>query len=84
MGKVLRRGRRPDAELAERRRGEILEVASVLFARDSYAVMDVQELADRLGLAKGTIYRYFPSKEKLFLAAVVVRMLQWQGRRSLP
>jgi AcrR family transcriptional regulator len=76
MGNVLRRGRRPDTELAERRRGEILDAAAALFARDSYALMDVQEVADRLGLAKGTIYRYFPSKEKLFLAAVDRGMLQ--------
>ena len=28
-----------------------------------------QALADRLGVGKGTIYRHFPSKRALFLAA---------------
>ncbi|HEY8503003.1 MAG TPA: TetR/AcrR family transcriptional regulator [Gemmataceae bacterium] len=64
------RGRRPDPGLAARRREEILDAAAPLFARSGYPDADLQELADRLGLAKGTLYLYFPSKEALFLAAV--------------
>ncbi len=69
---VKRRGRgRPrDLERGARRREEILDAAIHLFARQGYRNTDVQELADELGLGKGTIYRYFPSKRDLFLKAV--------------
>jgi AcrR family transcriptional regulator len=51
------------------RQEEILEAAVKLFARHGYANTDTQLLADELGVGKGTLYRYFPSKEDLFLAA---------------
>jgi AcrR family transcriptional regulator len=53
-----------------RREQEILEAAALLFAERGYSQADTQTLADRLGVGKGTIYRYFPSKRELFLAAV--------------
>jgi AcrR family transcriptional regulator len=53
-----------------RREEEILEAAATLFAECGYSQADTQTLADRLGVGKGTIYRYFPSKQELFLAAV--------------
>jgi AcrR family transcriptional regulator len=63
-------GRPPDAELQERRRAEILDAATTVFAENGFAAADVQEIADKTGVGKGTVYRYFPSKEELFLAAV--------------
>lgn len=48
----------------------ILEAATAFFAEDGYRSTDVQHIADRLGLGKGTIYRYFPTKEELFFASV--------------
>jgi AcrR family transcriptional regulator len=65
-----RRGPRRDPERAERRRAEILDAAAVVFAREGYQDADLQEVADALKLAKGTLYLYFASKEELFLAAV--------------
>ncbi|MCC6739806.1 MAG: TetR/AcrR family transcriptional regulator [Planctomycetia bacterium] len=65
-----RRGRRPDPDRTARRRGEILDAATRLFAERGYPDTDLDELASRLGVGKGTVYRYFPSKEKLFFAAV--------------
>ncbi|HRQ76165.1 MAG TPA: TetR/AcrR family transcriptional regulator [Phycisphaerales bacterium] len=65
-----KRGRPIDEELAARRRNEILDAATHLFASDGYRQADVQVLADRLGVGKGTVYRYFSSKEELFLASV--------------
>src|SRR5262249_12911581 len=65
-----RPGRRADPELIERRRTQILCAAAGLFARAGYPDADLQEVADALGVAKGTLYRYFPSKEALFLAVV--------------
>lgn len=60
---------RKEALLASRRE-EILDVAVTLFAKHGYANTDTQLLADALGVGKGTLYRHFPSKENLFLAAV--------------
>lgn len=63
------RGRPVDEELWGRRTDEILDVAATLFAERGYAGADTQELADRVSVGKGTLYRYFPSKRDLFLAA---------------
>lgn len=65
-----RLGRPKDDQLTARRTDEILDVAARLFAARGYPNTDVQVVADELGAGKGTIYRYFPSKRELFLAAV--------------
>lgn len=75
-GKTKRRGSR--AEESERRKEEILRAATELFAENGFSDAITQALADRLGVGKGTIYRYFPSKRELFLAAAdrVMRKLR--------
>lgn len=65
-----RLGRPKDDQLTARRTDEILDVAARLFAARGYPNTDLQVVADELGAGKGTIYRYFPSKRELFLAAV--------------
>jgi AcrR family transcriptional regulator len=64
------RGRPRDLGLVERRQAQILAEATRVFAEAGYRHADVQVIADRLGIGKGTIYRYFPTKEALFFAAV--------------
>lgn len=71
-----KRGRPRNPELLERRREEILDTAARIFARLGYPGTDVQLVADALEVGKGTIYRYFPSKEELFLASVDRGMLR--------
>jgi AcrR family transcriptional regulator len=59
------------------RREEILQTATELFADQGFSDAVTQAIADRLGVGKGTIYRHFPSKRELFLAAadrVMVKM----------
>lgn len=58
-----------DESLWASRREQILEAATKLFAKHGFADADTQLLAEKLGIGKGTIYRYFPSKEDVFLAA---------------
>lgn len=60
------------------RREEILDAATDLFAEHGFTETVTQTLADHLGVGKGTIYRYFPSKQALFLAAAdrVMRRLR--------
>lgn len=53
-----------------KRKDEILAEATQLFAAHGYARAKVDDIARRLGVGKGTIYRYFPTKEALFLATV--------------
>jgi AcrR family transcriptional regulator len=65
-----RPGRPRDEQLGARRREEILDVAARLFAARGFGNTDVQTVADQLGVGKGTVYRYFPTKEELFLATV--------------
>jgi AcrR family transcriptional regulator len=67
---VEKKPKKPSPEmLLAARREEILDAAARLFAQRGYANTDTQLLADELGVGKGTLYRYFPSKEELFLAA---------------
>ena len=75
-----RPGRPCDETLTASRQEEILETAVKLFAKHGYANTDTQLLADEIGVGKGTLYRYFPSKERLFLAAAdrVMRKLRQQ------
>lgn len=70
-----KRGRPPIEGLAERRSDEILNVATRVFAKHGYSCTDLQIVADRLNIGKGTLYRYFPSKRKLFQSALE-RMLR--------
>jgi AcrR family transcriptional regulator len=65
-------GARPNSTVtrAEQRCDEILTASCRLFARHGYRQTDVQQIADAVRVGKGTIYRYFPTKEELFLAAV--------------
>src|SRR5579871_4566260 len=57
------------AERIAQRQEQILETAIRLFAEHGYSETDTQQLAEELRVGKGTIYRYFPSKRDLFLAA---------------
>lgn len=74
---VVKKVGRPASEaLWTQRTDEILDAAVTLFAERGFDRADTQELADRLGVGKGTIYRYFPSKRDLFLAAADRAMTQ--------
>jgi AcrR family transcriptional regulator len=42
-----------------------------VFARQGYASTVVDDIAAQAGIAKGTVYLYFPSKEQIYLAALL-------------
>ena len=56
------------SEDKERRRQAILDAAEKLFLRHPARMASVSEVAEAAGLAKGTVYLYFPSKEEMLLA----------------
>jgi AcrR family transcriptional regulator len=49
---------------------EIIEAAFAEFSRNGYAVTTLDQIAERAGVTKGTIYVYFDNKEHLFLSMV--------------
>ncbi|WP_342618300.1 TetR/AcrR family transcriptional regulator [Rhodoferax sp. GW822-FHT02A01] len=60
-----KRERRKDA-----RPGELLAAALDLFLEKGYAATRVEEVAQRAGVSKGTLFLYFSSKAELFKAVV--------------
>jgi AcrR family transcriptional regulator len=55
------------AVVSEFRCAEILEAASKVFGRRGFARATVDEIAEAAGVAKGTVYLYFPSKREIYL-----------------
>lgn len=55
---------------ADVRRAEIIQAARELFQIQEYEKVTMQEVMERLGIAKGTIYHHFQSKEELLEAVV--------------
>jgi AcrR family transcriptional regulator len=51
-------------------REAIIAAAAKLFAKMGYSECEMDRLAAKLGIAKGTLYLYFDSKEALFCACV--------------
>jgi AcrR family transcriptional regulator len=62
------RQRAIQAEDKQERRDAILDAAERVLLRSPERVASVAEVAHEAGLAKGTVYLYFPSKEELLLA----------------
>lgn len=52
-------------------RAAILECASQVFAEREYHEVLTDDIAGKLGIGKGTIYRYFESKEELYFATII-------------
>jgi AcrR family transcriptional regulator len=49
----------------------ILDAARAVFSRDGYSANSMEDVAAEAGIAKGTVYLYFKSKEDLYLAALL-------------
>ena len=72
------------------RPGEILDAALNVFAEKGYAAARMEDIAQRAGVTKGTIYLYFRSKEDVFkslarmhvgdtLTSATEQALQYEG-----
>lgn len=62
------RPRPPRTRRKEARPGEIIDAAVALFAERGYGATRLEDVARRAGVAKGTLFVYFPTKEALFRA----------------
>ena len=58
-------------------RERILETAYELFSRRGVRAVGVDEVIQRAGVAKATLYRHFPSKDDLVLAFLEQREQDW-------
>jgi len=68
--------------LSEWRHKEILEAARRIFASLGYAAANVEEIAKEAGMAKGTFYLYFKSKEEV-LVAVLASDLEYLTNKTI-
>jgi len=53
-------------EIREEMRNTILQKSLLYFAKNGFAGTKISELSRNIGVAQGTIYIYFESKEELF------------------
>ncbi|MBQ2791432.1 MAG: TetR/AcrR family transcriptional regulator, partial [Thermoguttaceae bacterium] len=53
-----------------RRRVEILERAFELFAEEGFAGVTYQKIANRCGVSRTSIYKYFKDKDEIFVYAI--------------
>lgn len=66
--------------LTEFRQAEILAAARKVFAQKGFRDATLEEIAAEAGIAKGTLYLYFESKEEIFWAAMRSRLVELQVR----
>ena len=78
----FQRARRP--EQVQARRAAILDAAAAMLAERPVAEISLRELADRVGLAKSNVLRYFDSREAIFLEVLDRTWTAWLDRLDLP
>jgi len=61
----------------EKKARQIVEQAMFVFARHGYNATTMEAIAEQAGIGKGTLYEYFESKQKLFLACFETYMDQY-------
>lgn len=71
MTAVVRHARFPGRRLAaEQRAADVMSMARTVFCEKGYGATTVADVAARLGVVEGTVFRYFSSKRALFIAVV--------------
>jgi AcrR family transcriptional regulator len=60
--------RSTDPQMRQATRDRLLRVAASEFAQVGFEQANINVIAERAGLGKGTVYLYFESKQELFLA----------------
>jgi AcrR family transcriptional regulator len=58
-------------------RERVLETAYELFSHRGIRAVGVDEVIERAGVAKATLYRHFPSKDNLVIAFLELRERRW-------
>jgi len=74
-----------DRSVTDQKRNCILDAARRVFSKKGYAEAAVDDVADEAGVAKGTVYLYFKSKEDLYMAVLAgdLRQMSAEARREM-
>lgn len=75
VSSTWRRARQP--EQREQRRQDILRAAAILFQKAGVAGTSLTSIAKEVGLSKSNLYRYFESREDIFLAILEQDYESW-------
>ena len=59
-------------------RQEMLEKCFYFFGRNGYSNITMEDIADEIGVSKGTLYHYFPSKENMLR-----ELISWAGIKNV-
>lgn len=73
-------GKNKQEVVSEFRCAEILAAARGVFAMRGFNEATVDEIASAAGIAKGTVYLYFPSKRDIYLAALKQGLMELMER----
>ena len=71
----MQRARQPEQKA--QRRASIIEAADALLEPGSYELPSAAQIAVKAGLAKGTLYLYFTTKEEIYLALLGEGYERW-------
>ena len=74
----FQRARQP--KQIEQRREAILHAALVLFQKKGLENVTLADIADRVGTVKSNIYRYFDSREHIYLRVLQRQGAEWEKR----
>ena len=78
MGSVVAINQRARSEEQKTlRRNAVLKVAELYFLEVGYEAFSMSHLAKRAGVAKGTLYLYFETREEIFLTLYEQSLIRW-------
>jgi len=70
-------------EHVRRQTARITVAARHLFARNGFHATDIGDIAGEVGLARNSLYRYYPNKDELLLACIEEDMAPYMQRLKL-
>ena len=70
----------PRPDVSDERKSQILKAAESVFTQKGFDEARMDDIADKTGLSKGTLYLYFKSKDDLIIA-ILDRMFQSEFRQ---
>lgn len=75
----------PSASLSKRivRREAIIEAAIDVFSKKDFKAASISEIAQKAGVADGTIYQYFKNKEDLFFSIPTEKTREFRSQLEL-
>jgi TetR/AcrR family transcriptional regulator len=80
MSQIVKPNSNPDPPVHQGREKAILDAARRRFAHYGYNKVTMEEVAEEVGVVKGSIYYYFPTKEQLFKEVIRGEQLQFIAR----